>query len=176
MSWMNSLGDLLQQFTGNQSADDAPDERVNEVLQNVPQSALSDGLAAAFRSDQTPAFGQMAAQLFSNSNPQQRAGMLNTLISVVGPALLAQLSSRGGSGGGLAGIAGLLAGGQPSVTPEQAAEVSPEAVAELAAQAEQQDPNIIDQLSNFYAEHPTLVKTLGAAAIAIALQRMTRQS
>lgn len=174
---MNSLGDLLQQFTGDQSPNPS-DDKVNEALQNVPQSTLSDGLAAAFRSDQTPAFGQMAAQLFSNSNPQQRAGMLNTLISVAGPALLAQLSSRGGGGGGggLSGLAGLLAGGQQTVTPEQAEGVSPEAVAELAAEAEQKDPSIIDQMSNFYAEHPTLVKTLGAAAVAIALQRMTRQS
>ena len=41
----------------------------------------SIGLAAAFRSDQTPPFGQMVSRLFSQSGGQQQAGLLNTLLA-----------------------------------------------------------------------------------------------
>jgi hypothetical protein len=170
MGWMDQIGGLLQQYTGAgtaQASNTAHDD-FEQLAQHAPSSALADGLAAAFRSNQTPAFGQMAAQLFSNANGQQRAGLLNTLISAAGPAIAAQLLSRGGS----SGLAGLLGGGQTQVTPEQAAQVSPEAVEQLAAHAEQKDPSVIDQVSNFYSEHPTLVKTLGAAALTIALAKI----
>jgi hypothetical protein len=141
------------------------------MAQTAPKSALADGLAAAFRSDQTPAFGQMLGQLFGQSNNQQRAGILNTLISTLGPTLVAQFLSRGGA----SGLAGLLGGGQAEVTPEQAAQVSPQAVQEIAAEAEQKDPSVIDTLSHFYAQHPTLIKTLGAGALTIALAKIAQR-
>ena len=53
-----------------------------------------------------------------------------------------------------------------------AEQVSPEVVQEIATQAEQKDPSSIDMASNFYAEHPTLVKGLGAAALTIALAKV----
>lgn len=170
MSWMDQIGGLLQQYTGANAAQ-APETATDDfarLAQHAPGSALADGLAAAFRSDQTPAFGQMAAQLFSNANGQQRAGLLNTLIAAAGPTIAAQLLSRGGA----SGLAGLLGGGQTQVTPEQAAQVSPEAVEQLATHAEQKDPSVIDQVSNFYSAHPTLVKTLGAAALTIVLAKI----
>jgi hypothetical protein len=173
MDWMNQLGGILQQYSGAQGgqAPDTVHDDFDQLSQQAPQSALADGLAAAFRSNQTPAFGQMVAQLFSNANGQQRAGILNTLISTLGPALAAQLFSQGG----LSGLAGLLSGGQHEVTPEQAAQVSPEAVQQIAEHAERKDPSVIDQVSNFYAEHPTLIKTIGAAALTIALAKITER-
>lgn len=178
MEWMNQLSGVLQQYTG-ASADQAPETVHNDfdqVAENAPPSALADGLASAFRSDQTPPFGQMVGQLFGNANGQQRAGLLNTLIAAAGPTILSQVLSRGGGGGsGLAGLAGLLSGGQTQITPEQAGQVSPEAVRELAAQAEQRDPSVIDQVSNFYAQHPTLVKTLGAAALTLVLSKVANR-
>lgn len=187
MDWMNQISGMLQQYSGAQpgQAPATVDNDFDQVAQNAPPSALSNGLAAAFRSNQTPDFGQMAAQLFSNSGGQQRAGILNTLIRAAGPAVLAHVLSRnmgGGSGsananrtsggGGLSGIVDLLRGGQQEVTPEQAEQIPPEAVQEVAAQAEQKDPSVIDQVSDFYAKHPTLIKTLGAAALTIALAKI----
>lgn len=170
MGWMDQIGGLLQQYAGAnpaQAPHTAADD-FDQLTQHAPGSAIADGLAAAFRSNQTPAFGQMAAQLFSNASGQQRAGLLNTLIAAAGPAIAAQFLSRGGA----SGLAGLLSSGQTQVTPEQAAEVPPEAVEQLAAHAEQRDPSVIDQVSNFYSAHPTLVKTLGAAALTIALAKI----
>ena len=172
MSWMDQIGNMLQQYAGAnaQAAPDNVQDDFDQFAQNAPQSALSDGLAAAFRSDQTPAFGQMVAQMFAGAGGQQRAGILNTLIGALGPTILAQLLSGGGGG-----LADLLRGGQREVTPEQAAQVSPDTVAKIAEEAEQKDPSIIDRVSDFYSEHPTLIKTLGSAALTIALARIAQR-
>jgi hypothetical protein len=174
MDWMTQVGNILQQYSGAQGAADAPQsvgDDFDQLSQAAPQSALADGLAAAFRSDQTPAFGQMVAQLFRQSDGQQRASILNTLIATLGPTIISQLLSRGGA----TGLGGLLGGGQNEVTPEQAAQVPPDVVEQIAERAEQKDPSIIDHLSNFYAEHPTLVKSLGAAALTIALAKIAQR-
>jgi hypothetical protein len=162
------LGNMLQQYLGGgananqaQAADD-----FDRVSQNVPREDLARGVTQALRSDQTPPFPQMVGTLFGNGNPDQRAGMLNQLLSSVGPALLS---------GGAGGILGnLLGGGQNRVTPEQASQLSPDQVSQIAAQAEQHNPGIVDRMGDFYAEHPTLVKSLGGAALAIALGHMAQ--
>ena len=182
MDWMNQLGSVLRQYNGAGAAP-APvnvEDDFDKVTQEAPQSALADGIAAAFRSDETPDFGRMAAQMFGNSNGQQRAGILNTLIRAAGPMILSQVLSRRANtkdgGGGLSGLIELLRGGQQAqVTPEQAEHIPVEAVEEIAAQAEKKDPSVIDQVSRFYAEHPTLVKTLGAAALSIALAKIAQR-
>ncbi|HMF57124.1 MAG TPA: hypothetical protein VK619_12350 [Pyrinomonadaceae bacterium] len=176
MDWMNQLGGLLQQYSGaatGQAPATAHDD-FDQVAQHAPQSALADGLAAAFRSDQTPPFENMVGQLFTNGSGEQRAGLLNTVIAAAGPAIVSQMLSRGGSGA--SGLAGLLAGGQTEVTPEQAQQVSPEAAEHLAAEAARHNPSVIDEVSNFYSQHPTLVKTLGAAALAIAISKIAGRS
>jgi hypothetical protein len=110
----------------------------------------------------------MVGQLFGNSNPDQRAGMLNQLLASAGPSLLSSIA-----GGALGNLFG---GGQApvQVTPEQASQLSPEQVQEIAAKAEQHNPGIVDRMGDFYAQHPTLVKTLGGAALAIALGHMAQ--
>jgi hypothetical protein len=174
VNWINQLGGMLEQYTG-AGASQAPStvqDDFDQFAQVAPSGTLADGLSAAFRSDQTPPFGQMVGNLFGQSNGHQRAGILNTLISTLGPTLVAQLLARRGA----SGLAGLLTGGRRQVTPEEAQQVPPEAVEEIAAQAEKKDPSVIDTLSNFYAEHPTLVKTLGGAALAIALASIAQRN
>ena len=173
MDWMNQIGGLLQQYTGAQ-ANQAPqtvDSDFDQFTQAAPQSALADGLAAAFRSQQTPPFPNMLAQLFGQSGGQQRAGILNMLISTLGPTLVSQMLTRGGA----SGLAGLLGSGQTSVSPQQAEQVPPEVVQQIAEQAESKDPSVVDTLSNFYAQHPTLIKTLGGAALTIALAHIANR-
>lgn len=161
------LGNLLQQYLGgnnNQQANQAEND-FDRVAQNSPLDALAHGVTQALRSDQTPPFPQMVSQLFGNSNPDQRAGMLNQLIAGLGPGALASLA-----GGALA----KLTGGQSQVTPDQAAQLSPQQVQDIAAQAEQQNPGIVDRMGAFYAAHPTLIKTVGGAALAVALGYMAQ--
>ena len=138
----------------------------DQVAQQSSLQDLGNSLAAAFRSDATPPFGQMVGDLFSKSDPNQRAGILNQIIQSVGTGGLASIA-----GGVLGRVLGPAAqrGETPQITPEQASQVSPADAGALAAHAEKQNPSIVDMAASFYAEHPTLVKSLGASALAIAL-------
>jgi hypothetical protein len=167
------LGSLLSQFSGSGNAASAPDH-FQQVAQSAPPDLLSQGLSVMFHSDRTPPFGQLAGQLFGQANPSQQAGMLNQLLGSMGPAALATLAS-GAGGGALGGLLSQLTqrGGAPAtVTPEQASQLSPQQVQQIASHAEQHSPGIIDKMSGFYAEHPGLIKTLGGAALTIALAKM----
>ena len=175
MSWMEQLGGLLQQYTNNDPRNAPPqvNEHFDHVAQTAPPATLADGLAAAFRSDQTPSFGEMVGNLFRSSGGQQQAGLLNTLIAAAGPTVVSQILSR--SGGGGFDLTQLLNRGHTQVAPEQARQIPADAVAEIAAHAEQKDPSVVDQVSDFYARHPTLVKTLGGAALSIALAKVAQR-
>lgn len=131
----------------------------DEVSRQVPSEALAGGIADAFRSNQTPDFGQMVSSLFSGSNSQQRTGLLQQLASALGPTLLANVA------GGLLGRLGRGAAGEPHA----ADNVSPEQVREIAAAAEKQDPSVMDRIGAYYAQHPEVVKVLGGTALAVAL-------
>jgi hypothetical protein len=167
MSWMNEIANVLQNYS-QENPTAAPHEvetHFTQVAQAAPSSALADGLAAMFRSDQTPAFGQMVGQLFSNSNGSQRANLLNALLASPAAAdIVSQLTQATGIR--------IPSGPGAPITPEAAAQIPPEAVEQAAAHAEQHDPSIIDRVSEIYAEHPTLVKTLGAATIGLALSHL----
>ena len=123
-----------------------------------------------FRSSRTPPFAQLTAQMFGNANGEQKASVLNELISAAGPNLPSILS---GSGLG-ALISNLSAGG--TITPEAAQQVPPEAVQQMAQHVEQHDPSIVDRLGSVYAEHPTLIKSLGSAVLAITLAKMANRT
>src|SRR5918998_1116551 len=147
MSWMDQIGNMLQQYAGAnaQAAPDNVQDDFDQFAQNAPPSAVADGLAAAFRSEETPPFPSMLSQLFDRSDGQQRAGILNTLIRTLGPTVVAQILARraGGGGGGISDLlGGLLGGGQPTVTPDVAQQIPPDAVEEIAQQAEQRDPSV----------------------------------
>jgi hypothetical protein len=164
---MNMLGGLVQQVEGGQPAPEHAENNFEQIASMLPQGALASGLAEAFKSSETPAFGALTSQLFGNSNSDQKAGMLNTLLSAAGPALMS-----GGASGLLSQIAG---GGQRPITPEEAEQVSPDVVHQLAAHAEKHDPSIVDTVTGFYSEHPTLVKTLGGAVLAITLAKLANR-
>jgi len=159
------LGNLLQQYIGGANSGRAADD-FDQVAQNAPRASIAQGIASALRSDQTPPFPQMVSQLFGQSNPDQRAGMLTKLLGGNG-ALLSSVA-----GGALTKIFGGNAPAQ--VTAEQASQISPEQVQEIAEKAQQQNPGIVDRLGDFYAEHPTLIKAAGGAALAVALGYMAQ--
>ena len=168
---MTSLTDLLQRYSG-ATPENAPasvNQDFGQVAQTAPSDHLASGLSHAFRSDQTPQFENMVASLFGASNGEQKAGILNQLLTSVAPGVL--------SGGILSEISKYLGAGQSSnaITPQQAEQVSPVAVQELAKSAKQQDPSIVDRASSFYAQHPTLVQALGAGALAIIMSHMSNR-
>ncbi len=164
MAWTDIVNDIVSRYSGagggTAAAPANPHEDFSNVANAAPPHVMADALSHVFRSDKTPAFSEMVSSLFQESNPEQRAGLLNRLLSVVGPAALA-------------GIPGLT-GGQ-NVTPQQATQISPDDVRRVAARAENANPSIMDQVSGFYAQHPTVVKVLGGAILTMALNHLSRR-
>ena len=159
---MALLNDILARYTNPQSAPTPTASDFDHVAQSVPPDVLGKGITAALNSDQTPSMGSIVGQLFGASSPSQRAGLLNQL-----------MAGLGASG---SGILSSLLGHAPSqpITPEQASAVNPAQVQDAVTQAQQSNPSIGDTLGSFYAQHPTLVKTLGGAALAVALGRISQ--
>jgi hypothetical protein len=157
-----SLIDILQQLANSASAPNA--QQIDQVARSATKDELRQGVTEALRSDQTPPLSQIVADLFDQASPEQRATILNTLTEKLGPGALA-----GVAGGALAGHEGA---DTPLVPATKASQITPEQVRDVVATAEQHEPTVLDRIGGFYAEHPELVKTLGAGALMIALARM----
>jgi hypothetical protein len=163
MGILDSLKDGGAQSLGTAQAA----EHFDQVAQTAPRGMIAEGLAAAFRSNQTPSFGNLVGTLFSHSNGEQKAGILSHLIGSAAPGILSQL------GGGV--LTRLQGTGEQQVSPDQAQTISPEVVQQLATHAEQNDPSIVEKASAFYAQHSTLVKTLGGAVLTMALAKVAER-
>lgn len=154
----NAVEGLLQQIEGQGNAPVTPEAQAqfHQIAQSASPQVLSQGLADAFNSDQTPPFGQMVGHLFGHADNQQKTGILGALL--------------GSLGGGANSI--LTQAGVDNASPAQADQMTPEQVQQIATQAKHANPGIVGTMSDFYAQHPVLVKSLGAAAMAIVLGRM----
>jgi len=173
MGLLDQLGQLANQFKTGQATDDEVHSTYDRVAPQLPQGDLSSGISHVFNSPETPPFEQMLSGLFNNSNPTQKAGLLNQILGALGPNA-GQLLAQAGLGGLAASAAG--GGGAVQVTPQQAQQVSPQDVQVLAQKAATKNPTIVDQAANFYAQHPTLVKSIGAGALALLMSRMSRRA
>ncbi len=158
------LLDIINQALANNNSNNVKDDDFDVVANNATQDQLGAGVAEAFRSDQTPPMGDMVGNLFGKSNAQQQAGVLNQVIAALGPMVVAGLA-----GGALNKF---LKPGQTQLTPEQASNLPPNVVRDVVTEAQAKKPELADQLGQFYANHSGLIKTLGGAAILIALAKM----
>ena len=162
MGLLDNLKDVLAQYTSGSAGD--PGAHFDQVSQSVDSGTLAHGIAEAMRSDETPPFAQLASQIFASGSGDQKMAMINTLLSSLSPDQRAQLSAL---------VPGM--GATSSVTSAQAEAVSPTALQTLAQHAEQHDGGIVDTMSRLYAAHPTLVKTLGTAAMMIAMRKIAER-
>ena len=164
------LLDVLNQYQ--QPTSRAPREVLEDfdhVARNADPDEIGHGLEEAFNSDSTPPAEKMVGQLYEQSDDHTRAGLLNEILGSLGGGAL------GGAGGGILG--GLLQrfGQGNRVSPEDAHGVSPSEVESATAEAAKQNPNVIQAISRFYAQHPQLVQTLGQAALGILMSGMARR-
>ena len=168
MDWMQQLGGVLNQYAQGQGDHTQAASDFDHVAQAAPRATIATGLADAFRSSQTPPFASMLSQMFGQSAGPQRAGVLNALLTTLGPVVVSRILAQRN-----APAAQHINAGQP-ITPDVAAQVLPKDVEALAAQAEQQDPSIIDRLGHFYADQPALIKGLGGAALVVAMAKIAQ--
>lgn len=205
MSMGTEFGRILDQYSDPSTQANQPqvEQDFDHIAQHAEPEMLEQGISHAFRSDQTPPFGNMVGQMFGQADSGQRAGMLNQLLGALGPAVIGSMlggraGGMGGAGGGLGGgglgglgglLGGLFGGGNtgsnagaqqvpqqmPQLTPQDAERMSPAEVQELATRAEQHNPGIIDQMSRYYAQNPQLFKALGGAALAVALGQIAQR-
>lgn len=155
------LMDILNQALGSGRV---TDQHVDDVVRQAPGDVVASGLSHVFRSDQTPPVGDMVGQMYGHSNGQQQAGLLNQILGSLGPAAAGSLA------GGVLGR--ILTPGSTQVTPAQASQLSPQDVTQVVEQASRTDPGIVDGMARFYADHAGLIKTIGGAALVMALAKM----
>lgn len=170
MDWMNAVEDLVQRYSGQGGgtapAPQNPHQDFQQAAKAAPHEAVAQGIGQAFRSHQTPPFPEMLSDLFSHSEQNQKAGLLNRLLGSIGPGGLSTVPELGH-------LASLVTG--RTVTPEQASQVSPDQVRQIAAHAERQNPSVVDEISGFCAQHPDVMKAAGGLALSIALQHMLKR-
>jgi len=172
MNWLNQVTDILNKYGSSRpgTVPDSVDDDFDRFSTTAPSSQLSEGLAEAFRSDQTPPFASMLSHLFGRSPAMQKSSVLNTLVATLGPALVSQLLARHGAGHA---ATQLQNGG--AISPEQAEQIPATSIEAVAAEAEKSDPSIVDRISKFYADQPALVKTLGGLALTVAMAKIAQR-
>src|SRR3954447_19642145 len=127
MDWMQQLGSMLQNYATGSADHRAAEQDFDRVAQHAPRETMASGIAEAFRSNQTAPFPNMLSQLFSNSSGDQRATVLNSLVTTLGPAVIARVMSKHG-------VSTANPVGQGPIRPDEAEHVPPAAVEELAAE------------------------------------------
>ena len=93
MGFLDKLSDFANQMATGKASDADIHSTYDQVASQVPQGTLAEGISHAFKSDQTPPFEHMVSGLYGQSNPDQKAGLLNQILGALGPnagALLAQ--------------------------------------------------------------------------------------
>ncbi len=172
MSFLDVLAQYAQQPA--ESGSRTSESHYDEIAPQLSPQALQSGMADTFRSSRTPPFGDMVSRLFDQSSSQQRAGLLTQLVQSLGPAAASVLGS--GVLGRMFGSHSAAPGASaPSITPAQADQVSTDEVRDIATRAEAQHPAIVDTASAFFAQHPDLIKGIGAMGLAVLLGKMARR-
>lgn len=169
MRTLDDLGSLAGDLASGRISASRVHEVYDETVRQVPRPTLAEGLSEAFRSDQTPPFEQMVTGLYRHSNPAQKAGLINQILAAIGTAGAAEVLPLGW----IRSLPGVLRGAR--VTPQQATQVPPEEVGVLARKATSRNPRVLEKAADFYAQHPALVKAIGAGALALLMSRISRQ-
>lgn len=173
MDWLNQVTDILDKYGSGRSGNvpDSVDADFDRLSRMAPSEHVSEGLAEAFRSQQTPPFAGMLSELFGRSPANQKSNVLNTLVATLGPALVSQLLAKYGA----SRAATELQNGNAKISPEAAEQIPSSSVEAVAAEAEKKDPSVVDRISKFYADQPALIKTLGGLALTVAMAKVAQR-
>ena len=167
MSILDQLGGILNQYSSPNPPQENAAADFQHVATQVPRPQLGGLLSNIFGSPETGSFGDNISQMFSQSDPQQKAGILNRLLQAARSA--GALSNLGQN------VPGIGSGADVAVGPAQAQQVSPAAVKEMADHTQHQNPGIVEQAGEFYSHHPQLVQALGTGVAIWAMQKLVKR-
>ena len=162
------LLDTLTQIVNAASQNSQPQQQQVEELQQAPADVLSQGLREAFDSKDTPSIGNLVGQMFGQSSNQQQAGLINQVIQALGPAAAAALA------GGV--LQKVMKPGEQQIDADAVTQLSPTEVTQVVNEAQQQQPELSQRLSEFYADNSGLLKALGGVALLAAAIKMKQYS
>jgi hypothetical protein len=166
---LDDLSGILKQYSGSGTANPGPAvaDHFDQVSSAVPASTLAEGVAHALNTTSAGAgLGKTISQTYAQSTGDQKAGILNTLVASVGAMSASRVLGSG--------AAQALNTGSP-LSAQHAQQVSPTMVQQLTDQAAQSDNSVVNRMSAFYAQHPALVKGLGASAMALVMSRLANR-
>jgi len=159
MSFFDQIGSILNQY---QSCATPTREEAHahydEIAKAVPPDVLAQTIGPALESMDTAHLKEKIAQTAAQMTPEQRSAFLQEI-----------LAGLAGSGGAAAALN--RAGASPTLAQNPSA-ATPQDVANVATYAKENQPEIFRRATEFYAQHPTLVKTLGVVAIASIARRL----
>lgn len=163
------LLDALSQIANAISQNSQPQQsHVDEIVRDAPRDTVREGLREAFDAGDTPSMGEQVGQMFGQSSNQQQAGLINQVIQALGPAAAAALA------GGV--LQKVMKPGEPQVDADAVAQLSPTEVTQVVNEAQQQQPELSQRLSEFYADNSGLIKALGGVALLAAAIKMKQYS
>ncbi len=155
MALFDQIGGLLSNVMGGNLSEQETHDHYDQIAQNTPPQTLTNALGAALGGMNTGDVQQGVANSAAQMSPQQRGGMMQTL--------LGGLTGAAGAGG-IGGLLSQLGVNQSVASNPQSA--TPDEVAAVAAHAHATNPGILQEAMSVYSAHPTLVKALGTVAIA----------
>ena len=166
MSRENDVSAVLQQYateTGVHSMQKVEQDFV-AVAQSVPAEHVTSGLAEAMHSEQTPPFEDMVGESYGRGSDELRAAMLKQLIDGASPNVVKPLIDDG--------LLSSVANTSGPIDTALVQNLDTEVVRRIAREAAQEDPSVIDRMSQFFAVDPAAGRTLGGAALSVALNKI----
>ncbi len=153
MALLDQLGGLLSNVMSGNLSEQETHDHYDQIAQAVPQQTLAGAIGPALAGLGAGQLQQGVASSAAQMSPDQRGGLVGTL-----------LGGLGSSGMNIGSLLGQLGINQAVATNPQSA--TPEETAKLAAHAQANNPGVFQDAMSFYSAHPTLVKALGTVAIA----------
>lgn len=161
MSFLDQLAPLLQQYAGGQPAVTEADahSHYDQIAAAVPAHELATTIGPALTTLSPDEVRNRVSATATQMTPPQRGSLMQTMLAGLGPNVASVLATLG--------LDPALAQNPTQATGADAGA--------LAAHVQQERPEIFNKAMAVYAQHPMLVKMLGAVAIAKIAQRLTQR-
>ena len=153
MALFDQLSGILGNVMNGNLSEQETHEHYDQIAQNTPPQTLGTAIGSALGGLDTGEVQQRVANSAGQMSPEQRGGMVQSL-----------LGGLGSSGMNIGGLLSQLGINQNVASNPQSA--TPDELGTLAAHAHATDPGILQQAMAVYQAHPTLVKALGTVVIA----------